>query len=130
MRDTQREDFSNRRDIKEIDEILSQKRAKINQQYLSNGKSTEELMKDDIGRKEISADLLKQFSYENIPGKYGYPVLNGEKICEEMIKIYPVKEGNKVILCTDGYPVVGKSWEESEAILEEILIKDPLLIGE
>lgn len=116
--------------IKEIDEILSQKRAKINQQYLSNGKSTEELMKDDIGRKEISADLLKQFSYENIPGKYGYPVLNGEKICEEMIKIYPVKEGNKVILCTDGYPVVGKSWEESEAILEEILIKDPLLIGE
>lgn len=46
---------------------------------------------NDLGRNGIEKNLLMQFAFENKPGYFGYPVLNGMGIEESMIKHYPVK---------------------------------------
>lgn len=62
--------------IKEIDEILSQKRAKINQQYLSNGKSTEELMKDTFMMSITIAISAQRTRYYPIEQQTGLATVN------------------------------------------------------
>ena len=59
-----------------------------------------------------------------------FPVLNGRDINENSIKIYEVFEGQRIILCSDGYPYICNTFEESEEKLKSLLEKDPLLIGE
>ena len=53
--------------------------------------------------KRYLEDKSKQFEYENKNCKYGYPVLNGCGINEEMIVEHPIPEGESVIICSDGY---------------------------
>ena len=83
--------------------------------------SMDELIINDIGRDAILENLLKQFTYENKKEKYGYPILNGMGIEEEMLCIYKVKNGDEIILASDGYPQLGRSLEESEAKLQRII---------
>ena len=64
---------------------------------------------------------------ENTAGEYGYPVLNGHGINPDMIVTHPVSDGERVILCSDGYPFVQRSYEDSEAELAKLLEEDPLL---
>lgn len=113
---------------KAIDAKLAEKRADMLIRAIHEGVSQEELMKNDIGRKAILTDLRKQFEYENKNCKYGYPVLNGCGINEEMIVEHPIREGESVILCSDGYPYVCDSLEASERKLHELLQNDRLLI--
>lgn len=115
---------------KVIDEELSEKRSKVLLEEISNGVSVDELVTNDPGREAILSELIRQFTYENKDGKYGYPVLNGAGINAGMIREYSLIEGQPVILCTDGYPYVCNSLSESEKKLSELLHKDRLLITE
>ena len=115
---------------KKIDDVLAEKRAEILRKALGDGSSVESLRRDDIGRAAIIDEMKEYAAYENrSDSEYGYPVLNGGHVNESMIQVYTVNEGEPVILCSDGYPQVGSSLEESEAALKEILKDDPLLIG-
>ena len=111
---------------KEIDEINAQLRAARLEEALKNGSTIEELAINDIGRDAIRENLLKQFTYENKKEKYGYPVLNGMGIEPELLRIYKVKNGDEIILASDGYPKLRSNLEESEAELQKIITEDPL----
>ena len=83
----------------------------------------------DVGREAILPLIERQLWFENTPGPFGYPVLNGLSFAEEMVRVWPVPDGAEVVLTTDGYPEPGASLAESEARLREIIAEDPLCIG-
>lgn len=117
---------------KRIDVKLSLKRAEVIKTLLASGEETiDSLRERDRGREAILPEIEKQCIHENkSDDPYGYPVLNGEGINPEMIKIYKVRAGEDVILCSDGYPEVCSTLAESEQALTEILKTDPLMIGQ
>ena len=112
-----------------IDQVLSERRAAVLWERLEGGASVDELLSEDPGREAILPDLLRQLRYENVPGVYGYPVLNGHGICEEMIVVHPVSAGERVVLCSDGYPEVCSTREKSERYLRKVIEEDPLLMS-
>lgn len=94
--------------------------------HLQKGMTLEELQENDLGRAAIQPNLLMQFAFENQPGEFGYPVLNGMGIEPSMICTYKVQEGDEIILASDGYPKLGKDLAESEANLQQLMEEDPM----
>lgn len=111
---------------KKVDELMNELRSFAIQSLLKSGMTEEEIKQNDIGREMILPFLKLQQYLENDSSEYGYSVLNGEQIREEQIDIYKVKDGDLVILASDGYPKLFPTLEESEAYLKEILKEDPL----
>lgn len=111
---------------KKIDELNAALRAYVLEHELLTGKTLEMLRENDSGRKAILKNLQMQFLFENKTGAFGYPVLNGRGIEESLIKIYQAKEGDEIILASDGYPILGKTLKESEKALERILREDSM----
>lgn len=97
--------------------------AVFEKEYLSK------ITKHDIGREAVVPLIEKQLWFENRPGIFGYPVLNGLNFAEEMIKVWTVPSGTEVVLASDGYPQLCRTLEESEAKLREIIAEDPLCLG-
>lgn len=111
---------------KKIDEQNASLRAYHLEHALLQGRTFDELKRNDIGRTAIQEQLLMQFSFENKIGPFGYPVLNGTGIEPAFIQTYPVTPGDEIILASDGYPTLEKNLEETEQTLKHILEKDPL----
>lgn len=111
---------------KKIDTMNSELRAYFLEYALMHGATLEGIAENDVGRKGIQNNLLMQFAFENVPGEFGYPILNGMGIEESMIIKYPVKTGDRVVLASDGYPVLGDTLDESERELNRVLKEDPL----
>lgn len=111
---------------KEVDQLNADLRAYHLEYQLLGGTTMEELVENDLGRAAIKDNLRMQLEFENKKSKFGYPVLNGCGIEKSLIKSYAVREGENVILASDGYPALGKSLEESEEILQQILREDPM----
>ena len=73
---------------------------------------------------------LKATAFANKRGSaYGYSVLNGEEIPEELIKVIRLSEfsgsEHEIILASDGYPVLKPTLQQSEWELEYIMREDP-----
>lgn len=115
---------------KEIDRLNVEMRAFYLEYCLLQGRTLEELVCSDPGRKEIEDNLFRQLAFENKAGKFGYPVLNGQGIEEAMIKRYSVMPGDQIVLASDGYPKLKKTLKESEDALKEILENDPICFRE
>lgn len=113
---------------KEIDRLNAGLRAFCLEYELQKGKTIEELaqLPADPGRTAIEENLKLQMAFENKNIPFGYPVLNGQGIAPSMIKVYPVKSGDEILLASDGYPVLGGTLAESEKELQRILKEDPL----
>ena len=122
---------------KEVDRLLSELRAfVIESEVIKAGKAGEtaeeylrKVPEHDLGREIVSPLIERQELFENTPGQFGYPVLNGLNFAEEMIKVWPVPTGAEVVLASDGYPELCGTLAESEEKLKEILAEDPLCIG-
>lgn len=113
---------------KTSDILLAKKRADILQAALDKGVPAAKLLQHDIGRAEIQDDILAYSSqYANKQGD-GFPVLGRGEIVEDYIIEYPVDSGETIILASDGYPVLADTLAQSEANLDNIIKKDPLLI--
>ena len=97
---------------------------------LAGGATVEELRRNDIGRAAIQERLSRQHAYENRPGRYGFPVMNGERPLAEMVRTWAVCPGDEVVLASDGYPALRPTLAASEAELAGILQRDPLCISE
>lgn len=115
---------------KKIDAILSQKRAEILNGALEKGATEKELLKNDIGREAILSELQTQHRYANTEGDLGYAVFNGTPVPESMIITYKLKQGDTVVLASDGYPFLCETLKESEALLEKELSENPLCCKE
>lgn len=111
---------------KEMDRINSEYRALILELELSAGKTVEDLMSNDTGRKCIMESLKRQNVFENTEGQYAYPVLNGISFNKKMMFTKPVEEGTEIVLATDGYPFLENTLEKSESELKRLLQEDPL----
>lgn len=114
---------------KKIDKILSEARSLFVDLELKNGKTVEDIIKNDTGRKYILPLLKQSIVYNNTIGEYGYNVLDGFEIMPKSVIKIKVKENDEIVLASDGYPVLKNSLKESEEKLLEILEKDPLLIN-
>lgn len=112
--------------VKMIDQLNADLRAFYLEYYLQQGMTLEELAEEDLGRAAITRNLAMQCSFENCPGAFGYPVLNGRGINLSLMKVFKVAQGDEVILATDGYPRLGTSLEESEGALQQLLKEDPM----
>lgn len=115
---------------KEIDTINSAFRALHIENALLNGQTIEDIQKNDVGRKAIEHSLIMQYNFENIDCPFGYPVLNGLKFNEKMIKKLKVPVGTEVVLASDGYPNLKSTLNDSEKALDEIIKNDPLCFRE
>lgn len=114
---------------KKIDKILSETRSLFVDLELKNGKTVEDIIKNDTGRKYILPLLKQSIVYNNTIGEYGCNVLDGFEIMPKSVIKIKVKENDEIVLASDGYPVLKNSLKESEEKLLEILEKDPLLIN-
>jgi glycerophosphoryl diester phosphodiesterase len=114
---------------KEVDRINSEMRSLVNNIYLEQGGTIEELTNRDIGREAIMGVLKTQSLYSNnIHSIYGYDNFDG--IYEVEGKTIKVKNDVKqIILSSDGYPKLYSSLSESENYLATVLKEDPLLIN-
>jgi len=114
----------------EIDLLLAEVRSVYLHLELISGKSVEELCLSDPSREIIFPLIKKQLYFSNCDkgGKYEFSVLDG--FCNDFSKVitYDVKEGDTVILASDGYPRLEPSLSESELFLKELKEKDPLCI--
>ena len=113
-----------------IDAVLGNKRAAVIEKELAASDAAIDLSENDIGRNAIMDDLIDQLEYENIHkivdgNDYGYPVLNGKPICEDMIAVHKVPKDTIVVLASDGYPVLKATLSESEEELEKLIETDP-----
>lgn len=115
---------------KEVDRINSDVRALVLEMAKREGKTQEELLKNDLGRYFIMPILENQHIFANKTGRFSYGVLNGTPVPDEHIIIHKVKSGDEIVLASDGYPKLFATLSESEEYLEKMLKENPLCIGE
>ncbi len=115
---------------KEIDKINSDVRALILEIAKKDGKTEEELLKNDVGREFIMPILENQHVFANKTGRFSYGVFNGTPVPDEHIVVHKVKKGDEIVLASDGYPYLKETLAESERLLKEELKNNPLCDGE
>lgn len=118
---------------KKVDTVLTQIRSEAIHYLLRHGHTTEELRKHDLGRDFIYNALREQCAFQNDTdpqNPFRYTVLDGSPVNENAVRIIPVPERHKLILATDGYPLLKDTLADTEAELQRLLTTDPLCIGE
>ena len=114
---------------KEIDRINADVRALVLEMAKREGKTQEELLENDMGREFIMPILEKQHIFANKTGRFSYGIFNGTPVPDEHIIIHKVNVGDEIVLASDGYPYLKETLEESEKLLKEELINNPLCDG-
>lgn len=114
---------------KEIDRINSDVRALVLEMAKREGKTQEELLKNDVGRAFVMPVLEKQHIFANKTGRFSYGVFNGIPVPDEHIIIHKVKAEDEIVLASDGYPYLRESLAESERLLKEEIENNPLCDG-
>lgn len=111
-----------------IDKIVAEARAMYLQIEIDGGKTVDELLVNDTGRKFILQVIDKQTILQNTDKKheFAYNVIDGFKVDESGIRIIDVKEAKKIVLASDGYPKVFPTLKESEDYLNHLRVVDPL----
>lgn len=111
-----------------VDEVTTQLRSLIVHSYLAQGKTITDLLQNDPSQNFLVSIYKLQAALCNSPVEpFGYGVINGEPVPEKYIEIIQIPEQVKsVVLASDGYPDLRTTLTESEAILSELIAKDPL----
>ena len=112
-----------------IDQLYIDIRMKVIDYLKAIGKTTEELLQNDISAKVLRPLFEMQPTLQNSNNKnhYSYSILDGFNFCETNVHVLQLSNGVKeVSLATDGYPVIFGSLKESEDYLKQVLINDPL----
>jgi glycerophosphoryl diester phosphodiesterase len=111
---------------KDIDTLLSQKRADFIKNAIENGATEQDFLKNDTGREYILPEIKTQHKYANTLCQLGYGVINGTQVPNEFIVKYKVNSGDIIVLASDGYPFLCDTLAESESLLEKELKENPL----
>lgn len=121
------------RNEKEIDRIMAQARAAMNEAALASGMTRDQLMQSDPGRAFIKPFLERQALLQNnnfAQLRYSFPVFDGTTIDPAGVKVFTVPAGTEVILASDGYPEVLPTLAQSESHLRSLLEADPMCMYE
>ena len=96
------------------------------------------IYRDELVRSDPTKELMKgmnirwQQPYRNVPGQYGYAVMNGMSVPNDLIEIIPVpSRTRRVTLTSDGIPqsLILPTLEATINAFQEALERDPLCIG-
>lgn len=119
---------------KHVDEILTRARCEAVAYLLSKGASADSIRHFDAGRAFIYDALRDQTNFQNDPdvrNPYRYTVLDGTEMDLSTVPVLAVPSSvKKLILASDGYPVLRDTWRETEDELQRLLREDPLCIHE
>ena len=89
---------------------------------------------DDAGRRAILPLLEIQANLANSSGEFGYPVLNGTSVPDELIWSASVSDATHIILASDGYPDILRDrtfdLRGAETNLRYLLMIDPHCVRE
>lgn len=112
-----------------VDSVVVQIRRMVTQAHLLAGATTETLRRDDPGHAAVKPLLALQTRFMNQPNNiYAYGAISGAPVPANLIEVVKVPdEAGSVVLASDGYPRVRATLAESEAWLEGVLERDPLL---
>lgn len=116
---------------KEIDAIMADVRAVVNEVALLGGATMKDLESHDPGREFIYPFLQKQALLQNCPIQgqpFSFSVFDGFPVQMERVKVFSVGDAKEVVLASDGYPHLYSTLYASECYLADILEKDPLCI--
>lgn len=118
---------------KYVDDVLARIRADVLHYLLAHGRNAEELQKEDLGRAFIYTALREQTGFQNdqnVYNPYRYTVLDGTFIDTTSVPVFPVGDVERVVLSSDGYPVLHDTLAQTETELQRLLQTDPLCIEE
>lgn len=112
---------------KEIDTLLAGLRSFVIQYHLARGMDESVLATGDVGRENIWPYLTEQSAFQNdhSAGRFSYGVVDGFEVDNRQVRSYDVREGERVVLATDGYPRLFASLRRSENYLSDMLAVDP-----
>lgn len=111
---------------KPAEEELANMRAQEVRRQLAEGKSIEELLRDDTARPTIIPHMIETMQQQNIT----YSVIDGFHIPREHIRIITLDfQPWEIILASDGYPFLRPTLMESEQLLQRQRKEDPLNIS-
>ena len=105
---------------------LAAMRAKEVERQLSDGKTIDDLLRNDTARPVIIPRMIETMRQQNIT----YSVVDGFPIDRRHVLVIPLDfQPYEIILASDGYPFLHPTLEESEAALQHQRKEDPLNIG-
>lgn len=111
---------------KPYEEVLARMRAERVSQLLMEGKSTDDILSDDVARATIIPYMLEEMKNQNVT----YSVIDGFPIPEQLVPVISLDfSPQEIVLASDGYPFLCPTLEESEARLRRQREQDPLNIG-
>ena len=116
-----------------VDQVSSNARALLLEVEMFKVMTVEQLRKNDKGREFIMPLLKGHIKFQNNPSvpEYWYSAVDGFPIPDAgiIVKTIPDDVGN-IVLASDGYPVLKDNLKETENMLQDILLKDPLMFRE
>ena len=112
-----------------VDTVVLKARQLVTQARLLAGDTVATLRRDDPGREAVKPLLELQTHFMNrADSSYGYGAIGRREIPEKFIEVIEVSaETREVVLASDGYPELEPTLQASEARLEDVLERDPLL---
>ena len=111
---------------KPYEDELAAMRAEEVKRQLAEGKSADELLRNDTARSIIIPRMIKTMRQQNI----SYSVIDGFHIPREHVRIITLDfQPWDIVLASDGYPFLCPTLAESESRLYEQRTNDPLNIG-
>lgn len=119
---------------KDTEKLLAETRALFLESELAQGKTIEELREYDTGRAFIRELLVRQKRFQNriCTHAYSYFVLDGFlNDIDEAVEVHTVPpDAQRLVMGTDGYPVLKPTLKETEQVLQELITRDPLFFRE
>jgi glycerophosphoryl diester phosphodiesterase len=105
---------------------LAALRAEEAKRQLAEGKTIDELLRNDTARPVIIPRMLETMKQQNVT----YSVVDGFPIDRKHVRIIPLDfQPWEIVLASDGYPFLCPTLAESEAALAQQRKEDPLNIG-
>ena len=111
---------------KPYEEELATMRAEEVKRQLADGKTVDELLRNDTARSVIIPRMVETMRQQNI----SYSVIDGFHIPREHVRIITLNfQPWEIVLASDGYPFLCPTLAESESRLHQQRTDDPLNIG-
>ena len=111
---------------RKADKLLADLRALYFEMYKNEGKEPD----GDVGREAIMPFLKEAIKLANTDKEFGYDAINGGHVNPKNTQVIPVKNGDFIVLASDGYPELFDTLEKTEENLFSLLKKDPNCINE
>lgn len=94
----------------------------------AQSKVSDKTTADELSSTTLCAHRLNFQNITDAGNPFRYTVLDGQTVDETTIPVIPVGRADKLILASDGYPLLFDSLAETETYLKDCLQTDPLCI--